>query len=406
MSNKPSSPNALNLRSEYDRGVLPIFAPPKPMLVSGAGSRVRDADGRDYVDFGGGIAVLPLGHAHPKVAEAVCAQARTLTHTSNLHVNDAAAALIARLADSAFPARVFLCNSGAEANEAALKLARRRGERQKSGRHVVLSFENSFHGRYGFSLAATGKPAMRSGFGPLAPGFRFAEFNNLDSVKREMGEDVCAIIAEPVQGEGGIHPATESFMRGLRDLADANDALLILDEIQSGAGRTGTLWAFEGLGVAPDVLTSAKGLGNGFPLGAVLAGARAMDALAPGEHGTTFGGNPMACRAALAVLDELESPGFLDAVKDRSGRFLARLEKLNEKLNCFSQIRGRGMWRGCDLSGGASAAAVSLAALEAGVIVITAGEKTLRFAPALNLPEEDAEEGFARLEKAMTKAQK
>ena len=395
-----------DFRAEYDRAALPVFSPPKPTLTRGAGSRVWDSDGREYVDFGGGVAVLSLGHAHPAVAQAVCEQARTLAHTSNLHVNDAAAALIARMADIAFPARVFLCNSGAEANEAALKIARRRGEKQKSGRHVVVAFENGFHGRYGFSLAATGKPAMRAGFGPLAGGFRFAEFNNAESVRRAMGDDVCAIIAEPVQGEGGIHPAGVSFLRELRELADAADALLILDEIQSGAGRTGTMWAFEQWGAAPDILTSAKGLGNGFPIGAVLAGARAMDALSPGEHGTTFGGNPVACRAALAVLDELQSPGFLDAVKERSGRFRARLDALNAKWNCFSEIRGRGMWWGCDLRGEKTAADISLAALAEGLIVITAGEKVLRFAPALNLPEEDAEEGFARLEKALAATRK
>ena len=406
-----------DFRAEYDRAALPVFSPPKPMLVRGEGSRVWDADGRDYVDFGGGVAVLSLGHAHPKVAEAVCRQARTLAHTSNLHVNDAAAALTTRLARAAFPARVFLCNSGAEANEAALKIARRRGEKQRSGRHAVLALENGFHGRYGFSLAATGKPAMRDGFGPLAPGFRFAPLNDLEAARRRMDDDVCAIIAEPIQGEGGIHPATDSFLRGLRELADSHDALLILDEIQSGAGRTGSLWAFEKSGAVPDILTSAKGLGNGFPVAAVLAGPRASAALGPGEHGTTFGGNPVACRAALAVLDELESPGFLEALGGRSRRFLARLERLNAKLDCFSEIRGRGMWWGCELSGGGGggdaaegggkaaegggAAEISLSALEAGVIVLTAGANVLRFAPALNLPEEDAEEGFARLEKAM-----
>ena len=394
--------SAPDFRAEYDRAALPVFSPPKPTLVRGRGSRAWDADGRDYVDFGGGVAVLSLGHSHPKVAEAVCAQARTLSHTSNLHVNDAAAALVARLARAAFPARVFLCNSGAEANEAALKIARRRGEKQRAGRHVVLAFENGFHGRYGFSLAATGKPSMRSGFGPLSPGFRFAPFNDLEAARRQMDDDVCAILAEPIQGEGGIHPAADSFLRGLRELADSHDALLILDEIQSGAGRTGALWAFSAAGIVPDVLTSAKGLGNGFPIGATLAGPRAAQALSPGEHGTTFGGNPVACRAALAVLDELEAPGFLQETRRRSARFLARLEKLNAKFGCFSEIRGRGMWRGCELSGGGgNAAEISLAALEAGVIVITAGGNVLRFAPALNLPEEDAEEGFARLEKAL-----
>ena len=391
----------LNIRAEYDRAALPVFSPPQPMLVRGAGSRVWDADGKEYVDFGGGVAVRSLGHAHPKIADAVCAQAKTLAHTSNLHVNNAAAALIARLADCAFPARVFLCNSGAEANEAALKMARRRGEKQKAGRHVVVAFENGFHGRYGFSLAATGKSAMREGFGPLSAGFRFAEFNNIESVRRVMDDNVCAIIAEPVQGEGGVHPADESFLRELRGLADAADALLILDEIQSGAGRTGTMWAYERWGAMPDILTSAKGLGNGFPIGAVLAGLRAADALSIGEHGTTFGGNPVACRAALAVLDELESPGFLDSVRERSGRFRARLEGLNAKWNCFSEIRGCGMWWGCEMRGEKSASALSLLALAEGLIVITAGEKVLRFAPALNLPEEDAEEGFARLEKAL-----
>ena len=391
-----------DIRSEYERSALPIFAPPRPVLVRGIGSRVWDSEGRDYIDFGGGVAVLSLGHSHPRVAEAVCAQAKTLTHTSNLHVNDAAAALIARLSHSAFPSRVFLCNSGAEANEAALKIARRRGEKQRTGRHCVLAFKGGFHGRYGFSLAATGKPEMREGFGPLSPGFRFADFNDLESAKRGMDDDVCAIIVEPVQGEGGIHPANESFIRGLRALADESDALLIMDEIQSGAGRTGALWAHQSFGAVPDIMTVAKGLGNGFPIGATLAGTRAMDALSTGDHGTTFGGNPIACRAALTVLDELESPGFLDSVRARGADFRARLDALNAKMNCFTEIRGCGMWWGCDLSGSASASDISLAALDAGVIVITAGPKTARFAPALNLPEESATEGFTRLKKALS----
>ena len=390
-----------DLRAEYDRAALPVFAPPRPVLVSGNGSRVRDSDGRDYVDFGGGVAVLSLGHSHPKVADAVCAQAKKLTHTSNLHVNDAAAELVARLASVVFPAKVFLCNSGAEANEAALKLARKRGEAQKPGRHIVLAFERGFHGRYGFSLAATGKPEMRNGFGPLAPGFRFAKFNDLASAQAAMDDDVCAIVAEPIQGEGGVRPADDSFLRGLRELADASGALFILDEIQSGAGRTGALYACMESGVVPDAMTTAKGLGNGFPIAALLAGEKAMDAMGAGDHGTTFGGNPIACRAALAVLNELQSPGFLDEVKQRAKSFRKRLEKLNAKFGYFSEIRGRGMLWGCDVVRG-TAAELSARALNEGVIVITAGEKILRFAPALNLPDDDAAEGFARLEKALS----
>lgn len=388
-----------DLRETYRRCMLPVYAPPPPVFVRGAGARVWDADGREYVDFGGGIAVLSLGHAAPQVADAVAAQARKLTHTSNLHACEETILLARMLTENTFAARVFFCNSGAEANEAALKLARRRGVSLRADKFRVLAFDNGFHGRIGMAMAATGQTKIRDGFGPLTPGFCFAPFNDGAAAKEKMTDDFCAILAEPVQGEGGVIPATAEFLQTLRALADETDALLIFDEIQTGAGRCGALYAYEKYGVIPDLLTSAKGLGGGFPIGALLCGEKAADALPVGAHGSTFGGNPLAARAARAVLDEILSPGFLAEVVARGETLREGLEKIRRKLNCFTDIRGRGLLIGCRAK--ASAPDIAAAALEDGLVVLTAGQNTLRFAPALNIPYADIAEGLAVLEKTL-----
>lgn len=392
------------LRADFDRAFVPVYSPPAPVLVRGSGARVWDSDGRDYVDFGGGVAVTSLGHASKEVADAVCEQAQTLSHTSNLHVNDATVQLARALVEATFADRVFFCNSGAEANEAALKIARRRGVLKSPEKHRILAFEGGFHGRVGFSMAATAAEKIRGGFGPLAPGFDFAPFNDLDAAAAKAGADTCAIIAEPVQGEGGVHPAAPGFLRGLREIADRCDALLILDEVQSGAGRTGALYAYmdEECGARPDILTSAKGLGGGFPVAAALCTEAAADAMQPGAHGSTYGGNPLAARAARAVLERLQVPGFLDGVKRRGDEFINRLRKINSRFQRFSEIRGRGLLIGCAVSQ-PDANAIVAASLEEGLIVLTAGGGTLRFAPALNISDEETEEGFARLEKALAR---
>ncbi|MGI9297962.1 MAG: aspartate aminotransferase family protein [Gammaproteobacteria bacterium] len=389
------------LRDGYFRCFLPVYAPPRPVFVRGAGSRMWDSDGREYVDFGGGVAVLSLGHAAPQVAAALAMQAQKLTHTSNLYANEEAILLARRLTGATFADRVFFCNSGAEANEAALKLARRRGVSRRADKFRVLAFDGGFHGRIGMAMAATGQEKIREGFGPLTPGFCFAPFNDSRAAATKMDDDICAILAEPVQGEGGVRPANPEFLRELRALADAADALLIFDEVQTGAGRCGTLFACDGFGVAPDMMTSAKGLGGGFPIGALLCDEKIADAMPPGAHGSTFGGNPLAARAARAVLDEILSPGFLPGVVARGAEMTARLQKINAELNCFAEIRGRGLLIGCRMADNFSATEVAAAALDDGVAVLTAAGNVLRFAPALNIPPQDIAEGFARLEKTL-----
>lgn len=390
----------MDLRAEYEKYMLPVYSPPAPVFARGKGSRVWDLDGREYIDFGGGIAVLSLGHAPPPLVAALRGQAESLWHMSNLYVCEETARLAKKLCEETFAERVFLCNSGAEANEAALKTARRRGVGIHPDKFRVLAFDGGFHGRIGMAMAATGRAEVREGFGGGAPGFYFAPFNDLAAAEKALSAGgFCAVIAEPVQGEGGVIPAAEGFLRGLRKLCDDSDALLVLDEIQTGAGRTGALYAYMEEGVEPDILTSAKGLGGGFPAAAVLCGGKAE--LPAGAHGTTFGGNPLASRMMRAVLEEILAPGFLEGVKARGAEFLRRLHGLNEKHGCFAEIRGRGLLLGCRMREGLKAADVSAAALRAGVLAITAGGNVLRLAPALNIPPEDVEEGFFRLEKAL-----
>ena len=392
-----------DLRRQYDAHLLPVYTPPAPVFTRGQGAKVWDTEGREYVDFGGGIAVLSLGHAPPSLSAAIAEQAERLLHTSNLHVNDVAAQLAARLTQETFASRVYLCNSGAEANEAAIKLARHRGVVKDAEKYRMVAFDGGFHGRVGMAMAASGQAKVREGFGPLTPGFCFAPYNDLAAAAALMNDEVCAILLEPVQGENGVRPASLDFLRGLRDLADQYDALLIFDEIQSGAGRCGTLYYYQQTGVTPDVMTTAKGLGGGFPVAAMLTTEEAAAHLPVGTHGSTYGGNPLASRAALAVLDEILSPGFLDGVRRCGELFINKLAALDAEFNCFTDIRGKGCWLGCDLRGDMTAKALAAAALAEGLIVITAGEKTLRLAPALNIPDEDTAEGFTRLWRAMEK---
>lgn len=393
------------LRAQYDRYILPVYAPPAPVMVRGEGSRLFDADGRDYVDFAAGVAVVSLGHCAPAIRDALIEQARRLWHTSNLFANDAAIALAAALSAKTLGGRAFLCNSGAEAVEAALKLARRRGTAKHPEKYRVLAFENSFHGRIGFSLAACGQDKLKKDFGPLAPGFVFAPFNDIAQARAaaaEAGDNLAAVIAEPVQGEGGVNIAQADFLRALREIADAAGALLIFDEVQSGAGRCGALYAYQEFGVPPDLLATAKGIGGGFPVAAMIAAESAAGALAAGDHGSTFGGNPLACRVALAALNEIDKPDFLAGVRRRGEKFLAKLAEINGRLNCFREIRGKGLLVAADLH--LPAAEVRAAALKAGTLTLSAGKNALRLAPPLNIPDDDIEEGFRRLEEGLRQA--
>ena len=372
-------------------------------LVRGEGLHVWDADGRRYLDFAGGIATTALGHCHPRVVAALEAQVHTLWHVTNLYHTGPPVELAERLCANSFAERVFFCNSGGEANEAALKLARRFQRDAGQDRFEIVVFDGGFHGRSLFTLSATANPAYKQGFEPLVPGIREARFGDLDSVDAVLGPQTAAVLVEPVQGEGGVRPATREFLQGLRERCDANGSLLIFDEVQCGMGRTGELFAYQHYGVVPDVMTLAKALGNGIPIGAMLTTARIGGALVPGTHGSTFGGNLLAAACAVAVLDELTEGGVL-AHSKRVAEYLENgLEKLAHDLgDRVAELRGLGLLRGIEVRG--EAGKVVDAAREEGLLVITAGADVVRLAPALTVGEAQIDEALPILERALQHA--
>ncbi|HSR64341.1 MAG TPA: acetylornithine/succinyldiaminopimelate transaminase [Xanthomonadaceae bacterium] len=390
-----------------DRYVLSVYRPRRIVLDHGRGSRVWDTDGREYVDFGAGIAVNALGHAHPGLLQALSAQAARLWHTSNVFVSEPTLRLAEQLVlASRFARKVFFCNSGAEANEAAIKLARRwaaSGGRPPE-RRVILSFRGSFHGRTLAAVTATAQPKYQEGYEPLPPGFRYSDFNDLAAAEAAMAAgDVCAVLVEPVQGEGGVMPADEAFLHGLRALCDRHDALLVLDEIQCGMGRTGQLFACHDYGVVPDIVTLAKALGGGFPIGAMLVGAKAADTMQFGAHGTTFGGNPLATAVAGAALRELSSPALLANVARQSQALRDGLGAIERDLGLFAEVRGRGLMLGAVLKPAHAGRAGEILdhAAAHGLLLLQAGPDVLRLVPALNIGDADIGEGLARLRGAL-----
>ncbi|HEY4581948.1 MAG TPA: acetylornithine/succinyldiaminopimelate transaminase [Lysobacter sp.] len=390
-----------------ERYYVPTYRPRRIVLDHGRGARVWDRDGREYVDFGAGIAVNALGHANPALIEALTAQAGRLWHTSNVFVSEPPLRLAQALVEaSGFATRVFLCNSGTEANEAAIKLARKWAAAQgrEPSRRSVLTFEGSFHGRTLASVTATAQPKYHEGFEPLPPGFRYARFNDVAAAESAMAAgDVCAVLVEPVQGEGGVTPATPEFLAALRDLCDRHGALLMFDEIQCGMGRTGHLFAWQDSGVRPDVVTLAKALGGGFPVGAMLVGDTAADTLQFGAHGTTFGGNPLAAAVALAALRELSSPALLANVGRQAAAIRSTLEAVDREFGLFAEIRGRGLMIGAQLRPGYAGRAAEILdrCVEHGLLLLQAGPDVLRFVPSLNISDADVAEGLARLERAL-----
>ena len=368
-------------------------------IVAGQGCELIDDQGRRYLDFIGGLAVSALGHAHPAIADAVAAQARRLTHASNLYDHEPAATLARELVARSKMSGAFFCNSGTEANEAAIKLARkwahRQGERE---RHTILACTGSFHGRTLGSLAATDNAAYREGFEPLPAGFAFVRFNDADALRRALDDRVAAFIVEPVQGESGVNVAQEDFLAEARRLCTERGALLIFDEVQCGMGRTGSLFAFEQFGVRPDIVTMAKALANGLPIGAVLAGERGAAGFAPGDHGSTFGGSPVPCAAALAHLrlrDELD----LDAqVLRRSRRLFEALTQLAQGVpDVLETPRGLGLLIGVPVRSPHQAAAIVAEARQCGLLIGSAGNNTLRFAPPLIVSSDDVERALSLL---------
>ncbi|WNI85123.1 succinylornithine/acetylornithine transaminase [Citrobacter portucalensis] len=386
-------------RENFDEWMMPVYAPAPFIPVRGEGSRLWDQQGKEYIDFAGGIAVNALGHAHPALREALNDQASKFWHTGNGYTNEPVLRLAKKLIDATFAERIFFCNSGAEANEAALKLARKyahdRFGRQKSG---IVAFKNAFHGRTLFTVSAGGQPAYSQDFAPLPPDIRHAVYNDLDSASQLIDDTTCAVIVEPVQGEGGVVPATKAFLQGLRELCDRHNALLIFDEVQTGVGRTGELYAYMHYGVTPDLLTTAKALGGGFPIGALLATERCASVMTVGTHGTTYGGNPLATAVAGKLLEIVNTPEVLNGVKQRHDWFVERINAINERFGLFSEIRGLGLLIGCMLNEefAGKAKLISQEAAVAGVMVLIAGANVVRFAPALNVSEEEVTTGLDR----------
>lgn len=386
-----------DLRDRFTAAFMPNYGTPPLALVRGSGAVVVDADGREYLDFVAGIAVNALGHAHPAVVDAVSRQVRTLGHTSNLVVNGPAVELAERLAALAGgTARVFLCNSGAEANEAALKLARR----HLPGRPGVVAVEGGFHGRTTGALALTGQPGKRGPFEPLLPGVRFVPFGDVEALHAAVTDEVAAVFCEPVLGEAGVLPTPPGYLAAARQACDRVGALLVLDEVQGGVGRAGAWFSHQVVapGVRPDVITLAKGLGGGLPLGACLALGPAASALHPGDHASTFGGNPICCAAGLAVLDTIESAGLLDRAVEYGQRLVAGLDALAHPL--VDHVRGVGLWRAVVLRAPV-AAAVEAAARDAGLLVNTVAPAVLRLAPPLVVDGAQVDAAVGRLAVAL-----
>ncbi len=391
-------------RDVFDDVMVPNYAPAAIIPVRGEGSRLWDQDGREYIDFAGGIAVNVLGHAHPKLVAALTEQARKLWHVSNVLTNEPALRLARRLCELTFAQRVFFANSGAEANEAALKLARKyAADHFGPDKREIIAFGQSFHGRTLFTVTVGGQPKYTEGFEPLPSAITHVPFNDLAAFTAAISDRTCAVILEPVQGEGGVTGATPEFLRGARALCDRHRALLIFDEVQCGNGRSGHLYAYMGYGVTPDILTTAKGLGGGFPISAMLTTAPIAASLNVGSHGTTYGGNPLGCAVAGAVLDLISDPKLLAGVNRKHAAFMAGLRRINDRFGVFRELRGKGLLLGCELAEiwrGRSREFVK-AALDQGLLVLVAGPDVIRLAPSLIVPDELIEEGLRRFERAI-----
>lgn len=386
---------------------LSVYRPRDVVLDHGKGARVWDTEGRDYLDFGAGIAVNALGHQDPDLVAALTTQAGKLWHASNVFWTEPPLRLAEELiAHAPFAERVFLCNSGTEANEAAIKLVRKwaTSKGRPPEQRVIVTFKGSFHGRTLASVTATAQPKYQEGYEPLPGGFRYVAFNDVPALEEAFAQGgVSAVMLEPVQGEGGVMPAEPGFLKAVRELCDKHDALLVLDEIQSGMGRTGTLFAHAHDHVTPDIVTLAKALGAGFPIGAMLAGPKVADIMQFGAHGTTFGGNPMAAAVARVALRKLASPAVLLNVERQGNDIRAGLNKLNHDLQLFAEIRGRGLMLGAVLAEaykGRAGEILDLAAAH-GLLILQAGPDVLRIVPPLTLTDEETAEGLQRLGEAL-----
>lgn len=408
IGNDPASQKTRDLVADGYRYYVPCYKPRHMILDRGKGSRLFDIEGQDYIDLGAGIGVNVLGHGHPDVVGALTTQAARLWHTSNIYFTEPVVNLAKSLVErTQFASRVFFCNSGAEANEAAIKLVRKWAAQRGRGPQdrEIVTFRGSFHGRTLATVTATVQSKYQEGFEPLPAGFVHCDaFNDIEALAKTVSSKTAAVMLEPVQGEGGINPAAPGFLKSVREICDRHDALLVLDEVQCGMGRTGKLWCHmweEDL--QPDILTSAKALGGGFPIGALLAGTKVAEVFQFGAHGSTFGGNPMACAAALAVLKHVCDPALMANVLERSAQLRDALEAIESEYGIFEEVRGRGLMIGAELrrSFRGRSADLTEAARRHGVLVLQAGPDVLRLLPPLNITADELQEGLRRMETAI-----
>ena len=378
------------------------FAPMIP--AKGLGSRVWDTEGREYLDLAGGIAVNALGHCHPVLVQALTEQAHKLWHVSNIYTTEAAQNLAQKLVQHTFADKVFFCNSGAEANEAALKLARKYArDHFGAEKNEIIACVNAFHGRTLFTVSVGGQPKYSQDFAPLPQGITHIPFNDCAALQQAISAKTCAVIIEPIQGESGVLPATDEFLRTARQLCDQYQAALIFDEVQTGMGRTGKLFAYEHSGVLPDILSSAKALGSGFPIGAMLTTNQFAPSFSVGTHGSTFGGNPLACAVAAAAFDLIQDPQTLNYVQQQGKQLLRGLQAIGTETGVFQAVRGQGLLIGAVLAEAyqGRASEITAAALQQGLMILVAGGNVLRFAPSLLLNDEDLALGLEKLRLAI-----
>lgn len=391
--------NTEQIKALNDAHIINTYGARKLAIVRGEGARLWDADGREYLDFFAGIAVCNLGHCHPKVTEAICRQAATLVHVSNLYYIEPQVRLAELLSRHSFADRWFFCNGGAEANEAAIKIARRFWAEQGTPRPGVITAEHSFHGRTLATITATGQPKYQKGFEPLLPGVKHVPYDDLAALEAALTPEVGLVLLEPIQGEGGVRVPSPGYLRGVRELCDKTGALLAFDEVQTGLGRTGTLFAYEHDGVTPDIMTLAKGLGNGVPIGAMGCTERVSAGFAPGAHAATFGGNPLSTAAAVATMETLTGAGFVETAAARGERLFAGLRAMAAKHPKVTDVRGRGLMAGVECAEPVTPAINAL--LDAGIICGPAGPHVIRFLPPLIVSDGDIDRAVDTLDRVL-----
>lgn len=391
-------------RDLFNDVMVPNYNPSAVIPVRGEGSRVWDQNNNEFIDFAGGIAVNCLGHCHPALVKALKEQGEKIWHLSNVMTNEPALRLAKKIVDATFAQKVYFANSGAEANEAALKLARRFALNVHGAEKTqIIAFNKGFHGRTFFTVTVGGQAAYSDGFGPKPADIIHCDYNDITAFEALISDKTCAVMMEPLQGEGGIISPSNEFAKKVRELCTKHNALLIYDEVQTGVGRTGDLYAYQGLNVVPDILTSAKALGGGFPIGAMITTTQIAEHLKVGTHGSTYGGNPLACAVAEAAFDTVNTADVLNGVKERENMFREGLNAINEKYNVFSEVRGKGLLIGAVLNEQFTGRARDflIASANNGLMTLVAGMDVIRFTPSLVIPFEDIKEGLARFDKAV-----